>query len=644
MGTFTLSQSREKKRQTIYPIGKGIHTNFTVVGETNNYESVDDDKKNIDNDSTYVYHDTESTVSDTYVFENIGEQGETITAISSLNVIAIAKSHLNRPVSTSEYKIAISDDGWVTNIDYSDNKDLVTSYIRLNNSYSVNPLNTPSDFTETEINNLRFGLYAKSDSVVETDLSCTLRPNAAGDLTDTSMYPDTGEASYEDINDETSDKTDTYIFAEYPANQQTIDLFNVNELTSCATDGGTISHVAVVGVFQTNGIGNGYVYAGLKVGGTEYWKPAEQRTINVGGSSWLTKSWTWDENPDTSTTWAWSDFESLQIGIDMLHSANTGGECRCTQLYLVIYYNIAAVIPEIRTTAFYADVLYDADFSIDLQKPEEISTNHTRNIKMLNFWNSEREVYDLNRSSKTQVMRGFLYGGQCGDSTCSDTEFTTEGTMSFHWGLTESWSSISNAYDGNTGTYASIGVGEGGTCYFSAPDITYPVGDACITKVEIRYYAYGSGSPNPPNWINMQLYARYLDESETGRLDLKVWAGSAGDYDSDWVTVTAPTEGWTLNQVKGLSIKFFTESGGDGWGRLKDVSIKVTYKEVETYSCCDTIKMIRSMGLVGDDIIITGLTPNCFNGTFKLVSFGWNQISKTPIMFDWIMQLEDVEK
>ena len=46
-----------------------------------------------------------------------------------------------------------------------------------------------------------------------------------------------------------------------------------------------------------------------------------------------------------------------------------------------------------------------------MPKPQEISTNHDRNINMINFWNGEREVYDVNRSGKSMVLTGEITDG-----------------------------------------------------------------------------------------------------------------------------------------------------------------------------------------------------------------------------------------
>jgi hypothetical protein len=57
-------------------------------------------------------------------------------------------------------------------------------------------------------------------------------------------------------------------------------------------------------------------------------------------------------------------------------------------------------------------------------------------------------------------------------------------------------------------------------------------------------------------------------------------------------------------------------------------------------NACTNIQKIRDMGRNGEDVIISGLNLYILNSTFKIRSFGWEQISKNPIRYDWIIELE----
>ena len=63
---------------------------------------------------------------------------------------------------------------------------------------------------------------------------------------------------------------------------------------------------------------------------------------------------------------------------------------------------------------YMSEMWLEIDYTIStttcyLTMPEELSSNHKRNIRMLNFWNGEREVYGLNRSGKSLVLNGTEY-------------------------------------------------------------------------------------------------------------------------------------------------------------------------------------------------------------------------------------------
>jgi len=69
----------------------------------------------------------------------------------------------------------------------------------------------------------------------------TLRPNAAGDITQLGMFPDTGEENYEDVDEVTPDDDTTYVFKGEPAGAGR-DQYN---LSNSGVGAGTITNVRV---------------------------------------------------------------------------------------------------------------------------------------------------------------------------------------------------------------------------------------------------------------------------------------------------------------------------------------------------------------------------------------------------------------
>ncbi|MFX1588581.1 MAG: hypothetical protein ACFFC1_10525, partial [Promethearchaeota archaeon] len=57
---------------------------------------------------------------------------------------------------------------------------------------------------------------------------------------------------------------------------------------------------------------------------------------------------------------------------------------------------------------------------------------------------------------------------------------------------------------------------------------------------------------------------------------------------------------------------------------------------------CNNVLCIQDMGLAGDDIVVSGLTGAEYNGTFKLLSFGWKEQSEKPLTIDYLLELEYV--
>jgi len=68
------------------------------------------------------------------------------------------------------------------------------------------------------------------------------------------------------------------------------------------------------------------------------------------------------------------------------------------------------VTQTIRVANMYLKVHYTSTLdTCYLPNPQIISKSHSRNTKIINFWNGQREVYDLARTNKTMVLQGMLW-------------------------------------------------------------------------------------------------------------------------------------------------------------------------------------------------------------------------------------------
>ena len=151
----------------------------------------------------------------------------------------------------------------------------------------------------------------------------------------------------------------------------------------------------------------------IKTGGSEFNTSAEYYTLE---SKQRYYAYTWTENPDTAAAWTLAEVQALQAGIglygDGTHYAT------CSKCFIVIG-TTTNISPEIHTCQTYLKVNYTPEDTICyMPKPQEISTNHARNVNMLNFWNGEREVYDVNRSGKSMVLTGSITDRLGGGAWC----------------------------------------------------------------------------------------------------------------------------------------------------------------------------------------------------------------------------------
>ena len=148
--------------------------------------------------------------------------------------------------------------------------------------------------------------------------------------------------------------------------------------------------------------------------------------LRIGGVNFYTSEWdleesykwysyTWNANP-AGGAWNWAAINALEAGIKGYKAAASNGVVYAVkQVQLSVNVTSSGVAPRICCTQTYAEVTFTENVECTLSKPQQISTNHARNIKMLNFWNGSREVYDLNRSGKSMV----LTGAENGTSSCS---------------------------------------------------------------------------------------------------------------------------------------------------------------------------------------------------------------------------------
>jgi hypothetical protein len=160
----------------------------------------------------------------------------------------------------------------------------------------------------------------------------TLRPTGAGDVTQTTPYPNTGEANWQDVDEAAQDSDTTYVTAADPAK------YDLYALANHTTETGVINFVKVCVYVKVVPAGDmvSDVFTKIKTGGTEY---ASTDLGESTGYALYSKSYTL--NPQTGVAWTWDDIDALQAGV-YLYCSN--GEFRCTQVYVEVDYNVAPTV------------------------------------------------------------------------------------------------------------------------------------------------------------------------------------------------------------------------------------------------------------------------------------------------------------
>jgi len=400
MGTFSITQSdKNMEKLYIYPNNdlSGC-TVWTANGGGKNCTYVDEDRKNPDYSTTYISIATDAYMTDLYEIPNQSCSG-TIEYVK-LNTVA---RNVDPPLVNFEFYLVVSPDSVCTHVYLSDPLDITSGWFRHQWIWATNP-STSTTWSWADIDAMSIGVKGKCGEAWYST-STVLRPNEAGDETDLTPY---GSANnWENV--VTSDYGNRNYIGD---GGQDTDLYHLNSIPTTTTP-------IIITSIDT------FIYAYLK--GSYCYPEKDTAAIRIkeggtltggdsssgGGSPWVIFSQNWATNPRTSTSWTWTQVNNLQLGADIDSNCNTPScgspNYTCTaiiQVYAVVNYNTYAV-QEMQASQVYAEVGYTpSTTTCYLNMPSEISSNHTRNTKMFNFWNGEREVYDHSRSRKSLVLTG----------------------------------------------------------------------------------------------------------------------------------------------------------------------------------------------------------------------------------------------
>jgi len=178
----------------------------------------------------------------------------------------------------------------------------------------------------------------------------TLRPDAAGDVTDiTEQYPDS--TYHWDKVDEVVADAGTYVKlfkAAYIYTYADNDKYDLYNIPDTAVGTGTIDYVEVYTRSRYDGaVTSADAYAKIKTHSTEYTGVEHDLT-----GDYTTQSHQWTTNPYTSSLWTWDEIADLQIGVRLRGTSVYEGQLqvRCTQVYIELGYTPISV-PTVTTQA-----------------------------------------------------------------------------------------------------------------------------------------------------------------------------------------------------------------------------------------------------------------------------------------------------
>lgn len=164
----------------------------------------------------------------------------------------------------------------------------------------------------------------------------TLRPNAAGDVTELLRQTPDSTFHWDKVDEEVTDEEATTVENRGDDTQGPgSDLYN---LPDSEVGAGVINSVtAYIRVMQTEA--TSYLRLEIKTNGVRY--QSDNKQSAPGG--WASYSKAWATNPQTTDPWTWAEINALQAGV-MAPGPPVGDSNFCTQVWVVVDYTPAVVV------------------------------------------------------------------------------------------------------------------------------------------------------------------------------------------------------------------------------------------------------------------------------------------------------------
>jgi hypothetical protein len=446
----------------------------------------------------------------------------------------------------------------------------------------------------------------------------TLRPNAAGDNTD---FTPVGEANNRQCVDEVVANEDT----DYVKWQSELTGYDFYNLPNHTTETGVINYVKVFAR------GKSVDYAQDETGIYKIIETDDAR-VNVGYSqsfnlltnSYSTFSKVWALNPRTSAAWTWADIDALQIGVQtssptITTDTNTIYRPSANGDVIELTPNGAATNWEcVDEVIFNGNTDYvswntqpaPGDFTKKDLYHIPNHTTETGTIKKITVVTKSRCVYRVSidgeyRQIPTIKIGGNIYYGDYGILPLMNNWVTQAHTWTQNPATSAAWT-WANIDDLQIGCTLQ-GVDTGGEIQSCLCSQVYVIITYEITIVpELRTtQVYAEVHYTEDVECNIQKPEEISVDHNRNTVMINFWSGNRAVYD--------------LSRNKKTMVLTGTFTG---------------------ICACDNVQCVQSMGLNGNEVTVSGLTGADYNGTFRILSFGWKEKSEQPVTIDYILELE----